>query len=311
MNHQELKQGTTTNFAQDTHLLTWIDAFLIDRKAQNVSKGTLYFYVKKLELFTRFCDGQGITQITQIDAGLIREFLLWLENNGHNPGGINALYRSLRAFLNWWQNEFEPEGWKNPIHKVKAPKVPLVPLEPVELDTVQLMLEKCAKGTFNGDRDRAILMTLLDTGARASELLSVDLADIDQVSGAVLIRQGKGRKPRSVFLGQKTRKAIRYYLRQRHDTNPALFITDELERLTYWGLRMVIARIAKRTGAKSPNLHSFRRAFALNCLRNGMDIYTLQKLMGHADLQVLRRYLKQTEGDLKDGHAKYSPVDRM
>ncbi|HVP22157.1 MAG TPA: site-specific integrase [Anaerolineaceae bacterium] len=187
----------------------------------------------------------------------------------------------------------------------------LEPLEPVELDQVQAMIDKCEKGTFNGDRDRAILMALLDTGARASELLALDLDDVDQVNGAVLIRQGKGRKPRSVFSGQKTRKAVRSYLRHRHDNNAALLITDVWDRLTYWGLQMVIARIAKKAGVKTPSLHSFRRAFALNMLQAGADIYSIQKLMCHADLQVIRCYLKQTDGDLSAVHAKLSPVDLM
>ncbi|HVP22156.1 MAG TPA: phage integrase SAM-like domain-containing protein [Anaerolineaceae bacterium] len=100
MDTTTVKQGTITRFEQDMHLLTWIDAFLIDRKAQNMSKGTLYFYLKKMELFSCFCDGQGISQVTEIEAGTIREFLVWLENNGHNPGGINAVYRAIRAFLN-------------------------------------------------------------------------------------------------------------------------------------------------------------------------------------------------------------------
>jgi len=115
MNTTTIKQGTIKIFDQDAHLLTWLNAFMVDRKAQNMSAGTLDFYQKKLKYFAEFCDGQAITLITQIDAPLIREFLLWLENKDHNPGGIHAAYRSLRTFLNWWENKIEPEGWKNPI----------------------------------------------------------------------------------------------------------------------------------------------------------------------------------------------------
>jgi site-specific recombinase XerD len=72
------------------------------------------------------------------------------------------------------------------------------------------------------------------------------------------------------------------------------WLTDEGERLTYWGLNEVIRRRAKAAKVQKPGLHDFRRAFALNFLRNGGDIFTLQRLLGHADLQVLRRYLAQT-----------------
>ena len=97
---------------EDTYLLTWIDAFLVDRKAQGFSKGTIYFYKKKLELFTKFCDGQIIKHIPEITATSIREYLIWLEQSGHNSGGIHACYRALKTFLYWWEDEIEPEGWR-------------------------------------------------------------------------------------------------------------------------------------------------------------------------------------------------------
>ena len=132
MEQSTLNQWTILD-TQDTYLLTWIDAFLVDRKAQGLSKGTLYFYQKKLELFTKFCDGQVIKYITEITTTSIREFLIWLEQTGHNPGGVHACYRALKTFLYWWEDEIEPEGWKNPIRKVKAPRIPNEPLQPVKI----------------------------------------------------------------------------------------------------------------------------------------------------------------------------------
>jgi site-specific recombinase XerD len=76
------------------------------------------------------------------------------------------------------------------------------------------------------------------------------------------------------------------------------------------GLRQILRRRAAKVGIQEPPLHSFRRAFAINMLRAGVDIYSLQSLIGHTQLQVLRRYLKQTEGDLRIADALGSPVDR-
>lgn len=298
-------------FSQDAHLLTWIEGFLVDRKAQNMSKGTLYFYVKKLKLFTDFAESRGITQITQITPTDLRLYLLHLEETGHNPGGINAAYRALRAFLYWWEVEVEPKDWKNPIKKVKAPKVGKEPLDPVENETVKALIDECDKSTLTGLRDQAILYALLDTGARASEFLALNLEDIDTITGAALIRKGKGRKPRTVFLGRTSRKALRRYLKARKDKSPALWVTNEGTRLTYSGLRSILRRRADLAGVEAPTLHSFRRAFALTMLRNGADIYSLQELMGHADLQILRRYLKQTNEDLAQAHRQAGPVDNM
>jgi integrase/recombinase XerD len=307
MQQAELNQWTILE-SQDTYLLTWIEAFLFDRKAQNLSKGTLYFYQKKLELFTSYCETQLINHITEITPQFLREYLLYLESKGHNPGGIHACYRALKTFLYWWQDEIEPENWKNPIRKVKAPKVPKIQLQPVKIATIQAMLDTC-DNSFTGRRDKALILCLLDTGVRAAELCAMNIEDLDRVYGSIVIPKGKGRKPRTVFLGKKSRRALRAFLRTRKDNMPALWITTSKARLTYGGLREIIRRRAKRVNVPIPGLHDFRRAFALQCLRNGVDIYSLQKLMGHADLQVLQRYLAQTTEDIQAAHKNGSPVD--
>ena len=139
-------------------------------------------------------------------------------------------------------------------------------------------------------------------------LSEIRLEDLD-ITGAILIRQGKGKKPRTVFLGKMSRRAVRAYLKQRDDTCPALWVTIRGECLAFSGLRQIIRRRAVKAGVETPSLHSFRRFFALECLRAGMDIFNLQRLMGHADLQVLRRYLAQTTQDTEKAHRLAGPVD--
>lgn len=204
----------------DDYLLTWLEAFLIDRKASGVAAGTLRFYRQKIKLFSDYCDAQAVKQIGQINPSFLRQYLLYLEEYGHNPGGRHAAFRTIRAFFLWYEDEVEPVGWSNPIRKVRAPKVPVEPLEPVSFETVTQMIKACPNNTFTGDRDAAILLCLLDTGARASEFLSVNLGDINQARGDILIRQGKGRKPRTVYIGKQSKRALRRYLRHRRETAP-------------------------------------------------------------------------------------------
>ena len=303
-------QGINSTFVQDDYLPIWIEAFLIDRKAQNMSKGTLEFYQKKLKYFTDFCESQAVKQITQITATLLRELLLELEHKGHNPGGVHAVYRTVKTFLRWWEKEVEPDNWKNPIKKVKPPRVNVELLEPVEINDIQKMINSC-RDNFTGRRDKAMFLFLLDTGVRASEAISISMQDVNFMTGEVIIKQGKGRKDRRVFLGSKTRKALRAYMKLRNAPSNAAWVTKEGEKLTYWGLKMIMKRRASLAAVATPQLHSFRRWFALTCLRNGMDVYSLQDLMGHADLQVLRRYLKQTNRDIREAHLRVSPVDNI
>ena len=291
------------------NLETCVEAFLIDRKVGGCSPGTLGFYNEKLGKFLNYCDAQVITNILQITPNFIRQYLLYLEDVGHNSGGIHAHFRSLRTFLNWWEFEFDYDDWKNPIRKVKPPKLIVEPLMPVELIDIHTMIKSCDRNFF-GLRDQAILLTLLDTGVRAQEFININQTDLNLVTGEIHIRCGKGSKSRSVYLGKKSRKAVRSFQKLRSDDCLALWVTKDGDRLSYWGLRQIIRRRAKKVGVEIPSLHSFRRAFALNMLRAGVDIFSLQKLMGHADLQVLRRYLAQTTDDIAAAHRIGSPVDR-
>ncbi len=290
------------------YLPIWINAFIVDRKARGLTNNTLLYYQRKLKQFNEYAESQAVTRISQLDATTIRQFLLWMEDTGHNPGGVRTSYRALRSFLHWYEEETDETTM---IHKVKAPKVPVDPLEGVTLETVMKMVEVCNSGSFTDDRDATILLALFDTGCRARELLSIQLADVNQMLGDVLIRSGKGRKPRTVYFGKATRKALRRYLQHRADDNPALFITiGDNSRLSYSGLREAVGRRAKLAGmAKQPSLHSFRRGFAITMLRSKTDLYTLARLMGHTDITVLKYYLKLTDVDTAEAHRRASPVD--
>jgi integrase/recombinase XerD len=300
---------TISATSQDTYLTVLVDGFLLDRKVSGRTTKTIRYYRQALTKFISWADSQAIKEITQLTPNVIRAFLLYLEETNHNPGGVAVFYRSLRALLRWYELEFEPVGWSNPLRKVKAPKLPKQLLPPVSLDDVHALINSCEDDKVSL-RDKAIFLILLDTGARASELLSVDIEDVNTVTGEIVIKHGKGDKQRSVFLGRKARRALRAYLRTRVDNSPALFITKDLERLSYEGLNTIVRRRAEKAGIAKPEIHAFRRAFAINMLRAGTDLITLQRLMGHADLQVLWRYLAQTNDDLRTAHEKGSPVDR-
>lgn len=294
--------------AAEDDLNLQVDGFLLDRRIRGLASGTLRFYRQKLALLLTFCDDQDVGMVSQISPTLIRQFLLWLSETGHNNGGVHGCYRALRALLNWWEDEYEPENWRNPIRKVRGPKVSSEPLSPADWEAVKAMVETCKNGV-TAARDRSLLLFLVDTGCRAGEALSLELDDYDPITGAVTVRKGKGGKGRTVYVGRQTRRAIRKYLRQRVNRGP-LWLTVHSGRLSYDGLRAIITRRAKQASVDPPSLHSFRRLFALACLRNGMDLRRLQELMGHSTLNLLQRYTRLTDSDLMAAHHEASPVDR-
>jgi len=314
MSENKKVQRIMLDFKYASCIKSTIEAYLLAKEVENLSKHTIEFYRQKLVRFASFCEMQAVEEVDQIDANLIRTFMNLLREKGHKEGGIHAYYRALKAFIYWWDIEEEPENWRNPFRKVKAPKLKNEPLEPVETATIKSLLVTC-DGTFTGRRDQSIITTLTETGCRANELIMMNLEDLDLVQGSIEIRFGKGGKYRKVGLGRMARRSIRGWLRMRGVKSGPLFVQaiykDDLLRLSYDGLRSIVRVRAKLAGVEPPPLHGFRRTFALTMLRNGVDIFTLQRLMGHATILTLRRYLAQTDHDLLVAHRKASPLDKM
>jgi integrase/recombinase XerC len=307
----DLAQGTSALLlGQQEQLDRLAEAFLATKRAEGLSQGTQDFYRKKLRNFLLYCADCEIALVTQITPDTLRDFFNHQRDKGNNEGGIFAHYRTLKTFLYWYEGEFEPEEWKNPIHKAKVRPPKLEPLDPVNYEDVERMI-KCCSNDVLGRRNKAMMLTMLDTGARASELLNILLSEIDILSGELFINKGKGGKSRYVYIGEKARKAVRQYLRLRTDNSHYLWITRDGDQLSYWGLVSVFTRCAEKAGIPRPRRHAFRYFFALTSLRNGMDVFSLQKAGGWASMAIMRRYLKQTETDVETAMKKYSPVDNL
>lgn len=285
------------------------EAFLTDCHIRRLSPRSIDFYRDKLTRFVTYCEAQSVTNLNQIDTALLRRFFLYLEDNGNNAGGRHAYFRALRALFHWLEAEYD--DYTSPLRRLKPPKVDIPPIEGVTAAEVQALLNTCDK-SFTGIRDRAIFLTLLDTGVRAGELLAMNWDDVDIAAGTLIVRNGKGGKFRTVFVGRLTRRALRQYARLRQDDNPAVFVTIQGERLTYNGLREILRRRSKQAGlANPPSPHDFRRACALTLLRNGADVVSVSRLLGHTSLEVTKRYLAQTEADLQQAHQRFSPVENL
>lgn len=285
--------------------------FLLDVRAANRAESTVEFYDEKLERFLRFLRDHDIAEPGEITPGVLRLFRIELAQE-RTPGGVRAHWRAVRAFVYFLVREEIIES--NPLTKLRKLDGEQELLEPVTMTTIQALLATCDK-SVRGLRDRALLLTLVDSGLRASEICVLNIGDVDLNDGSIIVRRSKSRKARIVFVGRQARKAIAAYLRTRGETGPldplwlAYHVDGTQIRLTYHGLREMILRRAKVAGVPAPSLHSFRRAFALALLRNGADVISLSRLMGHGSLAVAQRYLKQLKEDLGAVHAANSPAD--
>ena len=167
MFYAKIHEQRVFEISQGDYISATADSFLIDRQAGELSRHTLKFYRE-----------------------FLRRYLLAFGER-HNPGGVHGAYRTPRAFFHWLvKEELMATEWKNPMLKVKTPKVMLDPLEPISIADVHALVDTCQRGDYVGERDRATFQFLLETGATAREAYNMNIKETDLDTGAVMIRHG-------------------------------------------------------------------------------------------------------------------------
>ncbi len=302
----------STNHPVSSHIDREISEFLIDRESRNLTPKSLKWYSHALGIFGAYLTVGCIETTRSVTSSTVRHFLIHLKDRGHNPGGRANIFGAVRAYLHWYKAEFELTDW-NPLDRVATPKQTGEIKQPIALDDFQHLIAACKGRSFAALRDQALLLVLLDTGIRKQEITDLNYGDVNLINGEIYIRSGKGRKSRTVFIGTKTKRVLGVYLRLRKNitAESPLWATDQGTPLAYNSIRQVVRRRAAEAGIKEPGLHEFRRAFALSYLRNGGDVVTLQRLLGHASLNVVLRYLDLVKDDLQVSHGKFGPVDHL
>lgn len=286
-----------------------LEMFLLDIQSRNLSSRTAEYYQTNLRWFFAWLESNGGLPATldAITATHIRNYLNALRER-KKPSSIHAAARAIKAYFGFCvRDELLAVS---PMAKVKMPKVPSVILPSFTPDEVTAVLKECKTV-----RDRTICYVLLDSGVRASELVNLRSADVNLLTGEVKVRLGKGGKDRLTFVGAATRKhLLKYFASGRGKPEPEEFIFLDLhnkEPLQVNGLIQMMRKLRLSSGVKICSCHTFRRTFAITMLRNGTDVYTLQRLMGHEDLDVLKRYLRIIDSDVLAAAQRGSVVDNM
>ena len=205
----------------------------------------------------------------------------------------------------------------NPFSRVKVPKPPKKVIVTFSGKQLAAMLKSVNTSMTAGFRDWTIILMLLDTGLRASELVGLTMDNVNLEDGMVKVL-GKGSKERIVPFGAKVQRALWKYI-QRYRPQPAnplfptLFLTASGNPITTDRLRTIIEKYARRAGIEGVRCspHTFRHTFAISYLRNGGDVFSLQRILGHSSLEIVRNYVNLAEADIKACHRRFSPADNM
>ena len=282
-----------------------LDIFHTANRARQLTPATLRYYQKTLGLFIRWAAAHDTRRADQVTPALIRRYLVESADAGRASHTVHKYARALRTWFTFLAREELIE--RSPMQAVVMPRVETKLPTSFTQSEAAAILKACTT-----DRDKTICMVLLDTGLRASELCAVNVGDVDIRAGTILVRKGKGRKERTVFIGAKTGRQVARLLGQMGrpaPTAPLVVSTSSGYRLTYSGLGHMMTRLREQTGVAHLSAHTFRRTFAIWSLRSGMSIYHLQRLLGHADIGTLKHYLGLIEADLQTAHAEHGPID--
>lgn len=265
------------------------------------------------------------TTITELivgaDAELIRGFLGNLADHQYSPATMARKIATLRSFFKWANRRNFTAT--NPMTMIRTPRQAKRLPKAITVDQVERLLSAPPETDLLGRRDRAMLETLYSTGIRVSELVGLDMEDLDLPGEALHVR-GKGRKERLVPLGSHALNAIRKYIemlsqdgtlatlweaaQRGEQTGHALFLNKHGQRLSSRSVRRKLDKYLRQVGLDpSISPHTLRHSFATHLLDNGADLRSVQELLGHQSLSTTQVYTHLTAERMQDAYGKAHP----
>jgi len=277
--------------------------FILSRQAMRATSATLEFYKYTVGFFIAWLESQSVQSPAEVTARHVRAYLAELIARDLSDNTVNGHARAIRTLLKFWHAEkYLPEVITFDMPKIEKKRLPVL-----TADEVGTVLKACPS-----PRDKAIILLMVDTGLRRSEVIALNWSDIDFTSGLALVKRGKGGKARSVVIGATARRALLAYRRTIEtpaDTAP-LIQAKGGTRFTGTGFLQLFKRLRQKTGIHITP-HSLRRTFVILSLRSGMDVLHLQALLGHSTLDMVQHYAQMIDEDLLQAHRAYSPIDNL
>lgn len=292
-----------------TNLFT---GFILHCHARHLSPSTISDYSTTLNRFIEYAGPH--TTLDHITTHTVQSFLASLP---HSKKTILNYHTGLSAFWTFLvKYNYTDTHLLRAINRPKPEKRAIIPFTQAEIKALLYHLHPNHGGRSAETnrqlelRHRAMIFLLLDTGLRVTELISLNITHFSRANACILVF-GKGDKERQLFMSPKTTLSLWQYLTVRTDPHPhqPLFITHTGNRLNRDNVRHTLSRIGDNAGVENVYPHRFRHTFAINYLRNGGDVYTLQNILGHATLDMVKTYLMLSQIDTAAAHRRASPVD--
>ncbi|WP_251667983.1 tyrosine-type recombinase/integrase [Sporosarcina sp. NCCP-2331] len=294
-----------------------IEEHIYHAKAENLTKKTIINKTHELgHLCSYLQEKRAITELDKITVHDLRSYFRFKQKQNLQPQSIVTKMKLISAFFNWCIKEEYIED--NPMRKVDRPKVQKKVLEGFTQNEVAKMVSSYSYQDFYECRNKAIVAMLADCGLRAMELRGLTIESVRDTS---ILVNGKGNKERVVYISPTLKKIlIRYermkkkYFEDKIVKSNHYFLSYQGDYLSHMSLDKIVKEAGRRAGigGKRVSPHSFRHFYAVTCITNNIDVYTLSRLLGHSEIGTTQRYLSSmTDLQIEQKAMNTSPLSNL
>ena len=284
------------------------EEFMVEQQVRGNTPRTIGYYTQSLGCFAAFV-GSGV-HVEEISLSMCKRYYLHLSQKGIATTTAQTYIRALRAFLAWCFAEgYIPE---NIPARLKLPKAQRKVIDVLTDDEIKRLFACFNLRTMLGVRNYAICALMLDSGLRLNEVVTLEAGAV-HVSEGYAIVNGKGNKQRMVPLGLQSRRALLRYLGrvQPRGAKTVLFVKDNQTPLKQSTIEQLFRNLKTRAGIPRLRPHLLRHSFATRYLEHGGDVYSLQQILGHTSLDMVRRYVHQMPSKTVVCFPQFSPLDNL
>lgn len=315
-----------------------VDDFMNFCDSKGLAKKTVGSYEQVLKLFARYLqDMEGITSTKEVTNEMIRRYIVYLKDRGkytvarndntkelNKPNNrtdytkqiknttINNYIRNLKVYFNFMEDNYIIRV--NPMRKTGFLKAQRVKKAFIKDEDFRKLLKYLDTSKFAEFRDYIVIQLIFDTGMRIGETLSLELADFDLQNRAINLRAEitKAKKARTVFFSHKMCEELKRWIKfkDRYIETSFIFPTQVRDKsLEVNNFEKNYKKYCERVHIEEASPHGLRNNFAKRCLMQGMDIYTLSRILGHSSVTVTEQcYLDLEDEDIRKNYQKYSPL---
>lgn len=280
------------NIAPTVDLALLLPSWELTLRAERKSPSTIKTYTDGVRRYLKWCADHD--RPATLDRQTVKAFTADLFDGGAEPATVRSRQLGVRRMSAWLAEEGEIDD--DPLRGMKSPKLDLKVTDPLTEDQLRALLKACEGKDFRERRDTAILRFMLETGARAGEVVALGLTDVDLIEGTAIVRRGKGGKGRVVPFGPQTAQALDRYIRVRRQhrlaDSPALWLGDRNRGFTYYGLHWALRVRAEAAGIADFHPHRLRHTAAHRWLAAGGSEGGLMAVAGWTRPDMLLRYTR-------------------